>query len=30
LTRETIHVVEVNQPDRVLRRKHGKTDAVDR
>jgi len=29
LSRENIHVVEVNQPDRALRRKHGKTDAVD-
>ncbi|MER5201341.1 IS110 family transposase [Streptomyces sp. NPDC002755] len=29
LSRESICVVEVNQPDRALRRKHGKTDAVD-
>jgi transposase len=29
LSRENICVVEVNQPDRALRRKHGKTDAVD-
>ncbi|WP_406191670.1 transposase [Streptomyces sp. NBC_01017] len=29
LCREGIDVVEVNQPDRATRRKHGKTDAVD-
>ncbi|WP_406486115.1 IS110 family transposase [Streptomyces phaeochromogenes] len=29
LAGENIRVVEVNQPDRALRRKHGKTDAVD-
>ncbi|WP_443042262.1 IS110 family transposase [Streptomyces sp. B21-105] len=29
LSRESICVVEVNQPARALRRKHGKTDAVD-
>jgi transposase len=29
LSRENVQVVEVNQPDRGLRRKHGKTDAVD-
>jgi transposase len=29
LSRENIHVVEVNQPDRALCRKHGKTDGVD-
>ncbi|MFD7781447.1 IS110 family transposase [Streptomyces sp. NPDC059753] len=29
LSRENVQVVEVNQPDRALRRKRGKTDAVD-
>ncbi|MFK0174169.1 IS110 family transposase [Streptomyces sp. NPDC090306] len=29
LSRENIQVVEVNQPDRAMRRKRGKTDAVD-
>jgi transposase len=29
LRRENIQVIEVNQPDRASRRKHGKTDAVD-
>ncbi|MGW2900902.1 IS110 family transposase [Streptomyces sp. NPDC001212] len=29
LSRENVRVVEVNQPDRSLRRKRGKTDAVD-
>ncbi|WP_449343323.1 IS110 family transposase [Streptomyces rhizosphaerihabitans] len=29
LSRENIQVIEVNQPDRALRRKRGKTDAVD-
>ena len=29
LRREGVQVIEVNQPDRVGRRKHGKTDAVD-
>ncbi|MFC8536774.1 transposase [Streptomyces sp. NPDC057249] len=29
LSRESVQVVEVNQPDRVIRRKRGKTDAVD-
>ncbi|MFJ4866882.1 IS110 family transposase [Streptomyces sp. NPDC088748] len=29
LQREGIDVVEVNQPDRATRRKHGKTDAID-
>lgn len=29
LSRENVQVVEVNQPDRAIRRKRGKTDAVD-
>ncbi|WP_246111989.1 IS110 family transposase [Streptomyces hawaiiensis] len=29
LSRENVQVVEVNQPDRAMRHKHGKTDAVD-
>lgn len=29
LSRESVQVVEVNQPDRAIRRKHGKSDAVD-
>ncbi|MEU9496889.1 IS110 family transposase [Streptomyces sp. NPDC048215] len=29
LSRESVQVVEVNQPDRAIRRKRGKTDAVD-
>ncbi|MFJ2008678.1 IS110 family transposase [Streptomyces chartreusis] len=29
MSRQKIQVVEVNQPDRALRRKRGKTDAVD-
>ncbi|WP_266977485.1 IS110 family transposase [Streptomyces sp. NBC_00233] len=29
LSRENVQVIEVNQPDRALRRKRGKTDAVD-
>ncbi|MBP2047950.1 transposase [Streptomyces griseochromogenes] len=29
LSRENVQVIEVNQPDRAIRRKRGKTDAVD-